>query len=79
MKWGLRLGDKVVVPPIYRNMQMPVGYYCAVETSPYRWGVIMLDGKVVVEACYSKVEIGRDGTAKLTIIPGMVMQVKLGT
>lgn len=39
----------------------------------------MLDGKVVVEACYSKVEIGRDGTAKLTIIPGMVMQVKLGT
>ena len=79
MKWGLRLGDKVVVPPIYRNMQMPVGYYCAVETSPYRWGVIMLDGKVVVEASYSKVEIGRDGTAKLTIIPGMVRQVKLGT
>ena len=79
MKWGLRLGDKVVVPPIYRNLQMPVGYYCAVETSPYRWGVIMLDGKVVVEASYSKVEIGRDGTAKLTIIPGMVRQVKLGT
>ena len=79
MKWGLRLGDKVVVPPIYRNMQMPIGYYCAVETSPYRWGVIMLDGKVVVEASYSKVEIGRDGTAKLTIIPGMVRQVKLGT
>ena len=79
MKWGLRLGDKVVVPPVYRNMQMPVGYYCAVETSPYRWGVIMLDGKVVVEAGYSKVEIGRDGTAKLTIIPGMVRQVKLDT
>ena len=39
----------------------------------------MLDGKVVIEAKYSKVEIGRDGTARLTIIPGVVKTVTLGT
>lgn len=41
--------------------------------------VIMLDGKVIVETKYSKVEIARDGTALLTIAPDMAMKVKLGT
>lgn len=27
----------------------PVGNYCAVEYNPCQWGIITLDGKVVVE------------------------------
>ena len=79
MRWGLRQGGKVVVPPVYRNIQPPVGYYCAVEVSPCRWGIIMLDGKVVVEAGYSKVVINGDGTARLTVFPGKEKVVELGT
>ena len=36
-----------------------------------------LDGKVVVEARYQKVEIKGDGTVHLTIIPGKVKIIKL--
>lgn len=79
MRWGLRQGEKVVVPPVYRNILPPVGYYCAVEVSPCRWGIIMLDGKVVVEANYSKVVINGDGTARLTVFPGKEKVVELGT
>ena len=79
MRWGLRQGGKVVVPPVYRSIQYPVGYYCAVEVSPCRWGIIMLDGKVVVEANYSKVVINGDGTARLTVFPGKEKVVELGT
>ena len=78
-KWGLKLGGRIVVPPVYRNILAPVGNYCAVECNPCQWGIIMLDGKVVVEANYSKVEIRDDGTARLTVFPGKEKVVELGT
>ena len=77
LKWGLKQGNKVIVPPVYRNLQTPVGNYCAFEGNPRQWGVIMLDGKVVVEARYINVEIKENGTARLTIIPGKTKTVKL--
>ena len=77
LKWGLKLGDRIIVPPVYRNIQTPVGNYCAVEANPRQWGVIMLDGKVVVEAKYTNVEINSNGTARLTIYPGMTKTVNL--
>ena len=67
----------MIVPPIYRNLQTPVGNYCAFEGNPRLWGIIMLDGKVVVEARYINVEIKENGTARLTIIPGKTKTVKL--
>ena len=77
MKWGLRLGDKVIVPPVYRSIQTPVGNYCAVEAYPNQWGIIMLDGEMVIEARYMNVEIKDNGTARLTMFPGKVRTVKL--
>ena len=78
LKWGLRSGGRIIVPPIYRSIQKPVGNYCAVEANPRQWGIIMLDGKVVVEARYSHVEINENGTARLTVIPGKEKTVDLG-
>ena len=77
MKWGLKWGDRIVVPPCYRNICVPVGGYCAFEGNACQWGVMALDGKVVVEARYQKVEIEKDGTVHLTIIPGKVKTIKL--
>ena len=77
LKWGLKLGDRIIVPPVYRNIQTPVGNYCAVEANPRQWGVIMLDGKVVVEAKYTNVEINNNGTARLTVFPGITKTVNL--
>ena len=77
MKWGLKLGERVIVPPQYRKILPPVGGYCAFEENACQWGVMALDGKVVVEARYQKVEIEPDGTVHLTIIPGKVKEIKL--
>ena len=77
MKWGLKWGDRIVVPPSYRNICVPVGGYCAFEGNACQWGVMALDGKVVVEARYQKVEIEKDGTVHLTIIPGKVKTINL--
>ena len=77
LKWGLRAGSRVIVPPIYRSIQNSVGNYCAVEANPRQWGIIMLDGKVVVEARYTNVEISNDGTARLTVFPGITKTVNL--
>lgn len=77
LKWGLRAGSRVIVPPIYRSIQNPVGNYCVVETNPRQWGIIRLDGKVVVEARYTNVEISNGGTAQLTVFPGITKTVNL--
>ena len=69
--------DRIVVPPCYRNICVPVGGYCAFEGNACQWGVMALDGKVVVEARYQKVEIEKDGTVHLTIIPGKVKTINL--
>ena len=77
LKWGLKLGERIIVPPKYRKILPPVGYYCAYEENACQWGVIALDGKVVVEARYQKVDIECNGTVHLTIIPGKVKTIKL--
>ena len=77
LKWGLKLGERIIVPPKYRKILPPVGYYCAYEENACQWGIMALDGKVVVEARYQKVDIECNGTVHLTIIPGKVKTIKL--
>ena len=77
LKWGLRAGSRVIVPPVYRSIQKPVGNYCAVEANPRQWGIIMLDGKVVVEPRYTHVKINDNGTALLTVFSGITKTVNL--
>lgn len=38
MKWGLKLGERVIVPPQYRKILPPVGGYCAFEENACQWG-----------------------------------------
>lgn len=76
-KWGLKSGDRIVVPPIYRNVRPPVGRYCAVEESYSRWGIVREDGAVVVEPLYPAVTISEDGTAVLTLVTGKSIEVRL--
>jgi len=77
MKWGLKTGERIIVPPIYRNVKAPVGRYCAVEKNYCQWGVIAVDGSVIVEPKYSDVEITPNGTALLTYITGKKASIRL--
>lgn len=74
-KWGLKSGDRIVVPPKYRMIMPPIGYLCAFEDSPKQWGVMEIDGKILAEARYMKVEIEENGEIKLTVIPGKVKRI----
>lgn len=77
LKWGLKVGNRITVPPIYRSIRPPVGRYCAVEKNYSQWGVIAIDGTVLVEPKYPEVSIGRNGIALLTSVTGKTISVKL--
>jgi len=70
LKWGLKVGRRITVPPVYRNVRPPVGKYCAVERNYGQWGVVAVDGTVVVEPKYPEVSIAEDGTVVLTKVTG---------
>ena len=76
-KWGLRLGGRVIVPPIYRSIKEPVGYYCAIEKNYGQWGVVALDGTMMVEPKYSDIEISTQGIVTGTKVTGTKEQMRL--
>lgn len=76
-KWGLKHGKHIVVPPKYRSIKPPVGKYCAVEITPMNWGVIAVDGKMMVEPRYEEINISEDGMAELIIYKGKSIKLKL--
>ena len=76
-KWGLRQDGRILLSPIYRSVEAPVGHYCVVEAYPGFWGVIAIDGKVEVEPRYEKVVLHKDGTVELTTTGGKVVRKKL--
>ena len=76
-KWGLKVDGKVIVPPLYHRIALPVGAYCAFEQIPRHWGVMTLKGKVIVDAKYEKVEIRDNGIAVVTGITGKTQTIKL--
>ena len=76
-KWGLKVDGKVIVPPLYHHIALPVGAYCAFEQIPRHWGVMTLNGKVIVDAKYEKVEIRDNGIAVVTGITGKKQTINL--
>lgn len=76
-KWGLKAGNRVIVPPVYRMVRFPVGMYCAVEKNYGQWGIISIDGTLLIETKYTDVSIEGNGTAVLTQVTGKTVSVKL--
>lgn len=77
LKWGLKVGNRITIPPIYRKVQSPVGKYCAVEMNYGQWGVVAIDGTVLVEPKYPEVSIEGNGTVVLTGVTGKKEVVRL--
>ena len=76
-KWGVKVDGKVIVPPLYHHIALPVGAYCAFEQIPRHWGIMTLKGKVIVDAKYEKVEIRDNGIAVVTGITGKTQSINL--
>lgn len=75
--WGLKVGERVTVPPVYRNVKPPVGRYCVVEKNYRQWGIITVDGTILVEPKYQEINISYNGIAVLTYVTGKKVSVKL--
>jgi len=76
-KWGLRKDNQVIVPPVYRSIKEPVGKYCVIEKSYRQWGVMALDGTMMVEPKYSDIEISTKGIVTGTKVTGSKEQIRL--
>ena len=76
-KWGLKVGERITIPPIYRNVRPPIGRYCAVEKNYSQWGVIAIDGTMMIEPQYSDIEISMKGDVTGTKVSGNKVLVKL--
>ncbi|MBP3473098.1 MAG: hypothetical protein J6K41_12885, partial [Paraprevotella sp.] len=68
---------RVTVPPVYRNVKSPVGRYCAVEKDYRQWGVVALDGTLVVEPAYADIEINGQGVVTGTKVTGRKVRIQL--
>ena len=75
-KWGLKVGKRITVPPIYRSIRTPIGKYCAVEKNYSQWGVITIDGRLLIDTKYPDVTIEQNGTVWLTQVTGKKKRVK---
>ena len=76
-KWGLKVGKRITVPPIYRSIRTPIGKFCAVEKNYSQWGVITIDGRLLIDTKYPDVTIEQNGTVWLTQVTGKKKRVKL--
>lgn len=77
LKWGLKVGNRITIPPIYRQVATPVGKYCAIEKNYNQWGIIAIDGTILIEPKYPNVSIEENGTALLTLVTGKKVSVRL--
>ena len=65
------------MPPIYRSIKEPVGKYCAIEKNYRQWGVMALDGTMMVAPKYSNIDITTQGIVTGTKVTGSKEQIRL--
>ena len=74
---GLKLGSVSLCLPNTGRFCLLWAIIALTRKNACQWGIMALDGKVVVEARYQKVDIECNGTVHLTVIPGKVKTIKL--
>ena len=76
-KWGLKVGNRITVPPIYRNVRKPIGKYCVVEMNYGQWGLVCIDGTILIEPRYPDISVEENGTVVLTSVTGKKETLKV--
>ncbi len=56
-KWGLRVGNDIILQPIYKMITPFVGDWAAFELANDGWGVLKRNGKIAISAKYAKVKL----------------------
>ncbi|MCD8317900.1 MAG: hypothetical protein LUC45_03170 [Paraprevotella sp.] len=65
-RWGLRVGNDVILRPVYRRITPFVGKYSTYELSPNRRGVLLRNGRPYIQAQFRSIEILPNGDSIMT-------------
>ena len=76
-KVALYVDGKMVVPPLYRKMEVLAYGYCKVQVRPQQWGLITMVGKVVIKPDFADVKVIDEQHAVITNMVGKEKIVKV--
>ena len=65
-RWGLRVGDDVILKPMYRKITPFINDYATFEMAPGKWGILVRNGKVYLPPEYKNIELLPNDIAMLT-------------
>ena len=78
-RWGLRVGDDIILQPVYWKIHSFVGGFAIFEIAPNRMGILTRNGKVYCPADYREIKILPKNRALLTESVIKTVEVKLDT
>ncbi len=78
-RWGLRVGDDVILQPVYWKIHDFVGGFAIFEIAPNRMGILIRNGKVYCPAQYREIKILPKNRALLTKSVIKTVEVQLDT
>lgn len=78
-RWGLRVGDDIILQPVYWKIHDFVGGFAIFEIAPNRMGFLIRNGKVYYPADYQEIKILPKNRALLTKNVIKTVEVQLDT
>lgn len=78
-RWGLRVGDDIILQPVYWKIHDFVGGFAIFEIAPNRMGILIRNGKVYYPADYQEIKILPKNRALLTKNVIKTVEVQLDT
>lgn len=78
-RWGLRVGDDIILQPVYWKIHDFVGGFAIFEIAPNRMGILIRNGKVYCPANYREIKILPRNRALLTKNVIKTVEVQLDT
>ncbi len=78
-RWGLRVGDDIILQPVYRKINDFVGGFAIFEIAPNKCGILIRNGKVYCPAKYREVKLLPKNKALLTLNSIKTVEVQLDT
>ena len=76
-KVALYVDGKMVVPPIYRKMEVLEHGYCKVQVKPLLWGLITMVGKVVLKPDFADIKVIDEHHATVVNLIGKEKNIKI--
>ena len=76
-RWGLRVGDDIILRPMYYKIHDFVGGFAVYEIAPGKCGILIRNGKTYCPALYKEVKLLPNNKAQMKVNALRTVEVKL--